>query len=391
MLTRLLKKRELRQAEELWDYCFEKRGEPFFEWYFSAYCRAENILGAFDADNLTGMIHLNPYTLLLNRQPIGAPYFVGIAVAPQYRRRGVLRLLLEASFKMLRKRGQPIAILMPSAAGVYLPYGFAYCYRRLSYRLSLPELGRAFLKTADYEFTFAALADWPLFQAVYDQFTLPFNGCALRGEREWLAVLGEVLYKGVGRAVIAKNAGKVCGYMLYALEGDIFRVIELAWFDEAAKASLLGFASQHFSQCGHFSWLAPAHDLTYLQFAEDKHYPVALPSMMARVIDPVQAVSALALPMLSRDLLRIGLFDGVIEENNGVFALKAQGGEARLSLTEGPPDVTMDIGAFAQLCFGAYAADDLWLGGRIGVKDARCREMLQRVFPVRKNYINEYF
>ncbi|MDR2005849.1 MAG: GNAT family N-acetyltransferase [Acidaminococcales bacterium] len=391
MLTRLLKKRELAQAGDLWDYCFEKREDPFFAWYFSSYCRAENVLGAFTGGSLAGMIHLNPYTLLLNRRPIETPYFVGVAVAPQCRGRGVLRALLEAAFKLLRERGQPLAVLMPSAAGLYLPYGFAYCYQRLSYRLPLPEIGRVFPKTAGFDFAFAALPDWPLFREVYDQFTRPFNGCAVRGEREWRAVLGEILYKGAGRAVIAKSAGKVRGYMLYALQESVFRVVELAWLDGEAQAALFGFAGRHFSQCGHFAWLAPAHDLTCLRFSDSRYYPVALPFMMGRVLDPARAVAALELPMPEGEVLRVKLSDGVIPENNGVFMMKARGCKAELSLAAGRPDVAMDIGVFAQLCFGAYAADDLWLSASIQVESARGLEILREVFPARKNYINEYF
>jgi predicted acetyltransferase len=387
----MLKKRELAQAGDLWDYCFEKRDEPFFAWYFSSYCQHQNVLGAFEAEALAGMIHLNPYALLLNRRPVEAAYLVGVAVAPQYRGRGVLRAMLEAAFKTLRERGRPLAILMPSAAGLYIPYGFAYCYQRLSYRLPLPEIGRLFPKAAGFDFVLAALSDWPLFQAVYDQFTRPVNGSAIRGEKEWRAVLGELLYKGAGRAVIAQSAGKVRGYMLYALQGGVFRVIELAWLDGKGQAALFGFIGRHFSQCARLEWLAPAHDLTFLRFPDSGHYPAISPFMMGRALDPARFVAALELPMPEGDGLRLQLSDGVIAENNGVFLLKAKEGRAALSPAEGRPDAAMDIGVFTQLCFGAYAADDLSLAGQLRAESARGMEILRKVFPVRKNYINEYF
>ena len=31
------------QAEELWDYCFEKKTEPFFQYYFEQYCGKEMV------------------------------------------------------------------------------------------------------------------------------------------------------------------------------------------------------------------------------------------------------------------------------------------------------------------------------------------------------------
>ena len=34
---RLLQESALSQAVDLWDYCFEKKGTPFYEWYFREY------------------------------------------------------------------------------------------------------------------------------------------------------------------------------------------------------------------------------------------------------------------------------------------------------------------------------------------------------------------
>ena len=31
-------------VESLWDYCFEHREDPFFQWYFNHFYRPENVL-----------------------------------------------------------------------------------------------------------------------------------------------------------------------------------------------------------------------------------------------------------------------------------------------------------------------------------------------------------
>ena len=54
------------QVEELWDYCFEKREEPFFQYYFQHYCFEQNVVwGAFEEGKLQSMLHLSAYTLAL--------------------------------------------------------------------------------------------------------------------------------------------------------------------------------------------------------------------------------------------------------------------------------------------------------------------------------------
>ena len=62
----VVSREQLPQVEELWDYCFEKRQEPFFQYYFTQYCCQQNIvMGAFDEDEqLKSMVHVNPYSKL---------------------------------------------------------------------------------------------------------------------------------------------------------------------------------------------------------------------------------------------------------------------------------------------------------------------------------------
>ena len=43
---------ELPKVMALWDYCFEKEEDPFFQWYFREYCLRHNlILGGFSEED----------------------------------------------------------------------------------------------------------------------------------------------------------------------------------------------------------------------------------------------------------------------------------------------------------------------------------------------------
>ena len=76
---RLLNSAFLPQAAELWDYCFEKKGDPFYEWYFSEYCLKQNsVIGGFDGDKLACMLHLNPYAITLRGQTLRLPFMAGM-------------------------------------------------------------------------------------------------------------------------------------------------------------------------------------------------------------------------------------------------------------------------------------------------------------------------
>ena len=137
------------QVEELWDYCFEKREEPFFQYYFQHYCFEQNtVWGAQQEGRLQSMLHLNPYVLALRGREQNIPYVVGVATAEAARGKHLMGELLQACFSALRKQGTDFVYLMPIYAGIYLPYGFSFCYERLKYswakgQLSLPELKQA--------------------------------------------------------------------------------------------------------------------------------------------------------------------------------------------------------------------------------------------------------
>lgn len=138
---RLLNSAFLPQAAELWDYCFEKKGDPFYEWYFSEYCLKQNsVIGGFDGDKLACMLHLNPYAITLRGQTLRLPYIVGVATAPEYRGQHLTRPLLETAFTVLRAQGAAFALLMPINPAIYKPYGFDYCYYRHYYQMPLAEL-----------------------------------------------------------------------------------------------------------------------------------------------------------------------------------------------------------------------------------------------------------
>ena len=49
MIYRVVNAERMPQVEELWDYCFEKRQEPFFQYYFNEYVGKNNmVIGGFE-------------------------------------------------------------------------------------------------------------------------------------------------------------------------------------------------------------------------------------------------------------------------------------------------------------------------------------------------------
>ena len=85
------------------------------------------------------------------------------------------------------------------------------------------------------------------------------------------------------------------------------------------------------------------------------------------------------------------LTDSVIGRNNHLLKVKTAPGKLEAVSTLDNEEVTMDMGAFTQLYFGAFTATELAEAGKIKVHNAEKLSVLDRLFPKTRNYINEYF
>ena len=391
MTYRVVNEARMPQVMDLWDYCFEKKDDPFYQWYFSEYCGKNNmVIGGFDEqDKLQNMLHLNPYMLNLRGTQQLTPYIVGVATAPECRGQHLFRPLLETAFEVLRSQEFPFALLMPIHAGIYLPYEFSFCYYRHKYdmpleKLNVAEEGSA-LKVERIALNKEVLA--PLYQ----ECTKTWNGVPMRTDFQWNKLLKVHAMENVQCAIVYKEEN-VVGYMLYKLQDGTFNVLELMAQDLAARNRLLQFAASHKSEAKHFTWLAEAWDKSYLNFADHNVSGSVKPFMMARCIDARLALAKLPVANnMEENNVVLLLTDSIIGRNNHLINVKTAPGKLEAVSTLDNEDITMDMGAFTQMYFGAFTATELAEAGKIKVHNAEKLSVLDKLFPKCRNYINEYF
>ena len=131
MIYRMVNEERMPQVEDLWDYCFEHKDEPFFQYYFNEYCGKDNmVIGAFeeigDTEKLRSMLHINPYMLNIRGVKQIAPYIVGVATAPEARGQHLFRPLLETALEVLRAQNMTFVTLMPIYAGIYQKLNYIF-------------------------------------------------------------------------------------------------------------------------------------------------------------------------------------------------------------------------------------------------------------------------
>lgn len=404
MIYRVVDAVDMQQVADLWDYCFEKRTEPFFAYYFEEYCGRENtVIGGFDGPRLRTMLHVNPYVLRLRGIKQRVPYLVGIATAPEARGQHLLRPLLQATFEQLRAQGVTFVTLMPISAGIYLPYDFAYCYYRHEYKMPLAALA---VTDADKELSVERLrladalaaaaqpgAKAPdVLAAVYDAVTADWGGVPQRDAAQWRKLLSVMVAEGVQCAAVYRG-GVAAGYLLYTIADGRFTAHELLAADFAAKNRLLQFVAGHKSEAREFYWLAEPWDKTHLGFGRQEHAGALAPFMMARCLDVRRALAQLPVPQSANSgSVVLRLTDSVLAQENQLLRLDIIApGRLQVAATAEQEDVIVDVGSFTQLYFGTYSATELWEAGRIKGGDLSKLALLDALLPKERTYNNEYF
>lgn len=385
----VVSREQLPQVEELWDYCFEKRQEPFFQYYFTQYCCQQNIvMGAFDEEEqLKSMVHVNPYRLRVRGAEQLVPYLVGVATAPEARGAHIVKPLLQTTLASLRAQGVNFVTLMPIFAGIYLPYEFSYCYYRHAYKLPLASLT---LPRADARLTVKRVPlAAELLAPLYASCLRDINGVPVRSDEQWQKLLTVHAQEGVLCAVCQREGANV-GYMLYTISAGVFHVHELLAEDAQAKNRLLQFAATHQSSAQELSWLAEPWDKTYLHFNDQSVTGSVAPFMMARCLNVKLALEQLENVSAA---LKGSVVLQVTDKLLGGVTLEVQlaDGRVQAQAVQAVPDVAMGVGAFTQLYFGTFSADELREAGLIDCRDTEKLQLLDEFLPKARTYVNEYF
>ena len=393
MNFRVVNEARMNQVSDLWDYCFEKKDEPFFQYYFDQYCGKNNmVIGGFEEiDNweyLRCMLHVNPYMLKLRQKNQFIPYIVGVATAPEARGQHLFRPLLETTFDVLRAQNVSFVTLKPINAGIYLPYEFSWCYFDHSYELPADKLTlppAPMLPCQRHELKAELLAP------IYESVTASWNGVPIRTDFQWQKLLTVCGMENT-QCVVVYEDNQASGYMLYQLQNGCFNIFELLAKTAAAKNRLLHYAAQHKSEAPTIKWLAPEWDTTYLNFKDQAFSGSYEPFMMARCLNARQALVETAVPEdMPQDTLVLLLTDSVIKYNNHLLKLKTAPGKMEVVTTADEEEITMNMAAFTQMYFGAYTATELFEAGLIRCKNTTKLALLDTLFPKTKNWINEYF
>lgn len=134
MEIRKLKKEEHLKTRALYEEVFNEDSKGFVDYYFSEKTKDNVIYVVEDEGEIQAMLHLNPYTVMVNGVEKKAHYIVAVATRKEYRGRGFMASLLKRALNDMYVDGENFTFLMPAAEAIYAPYDFRTVYeQKISY------------------------------------------------------------------------------------------------------------------------------------------------------------------------------------------------------------------------------------------------------------------
>lgn len=419
MQVRRAKKSDEKSIEALWDYCFEKRGEPFFDWYFNGICDIKDVLIGEESGKAACNLHCRPYKIRLRNEIFNVDYLVGLATHPAARGKGYAKEIIRSALRLACKKGQAITILMPSDASIYYPLGFgfyAFQWERSARPEDLKKISERAFKTQTIEDT----KEWKTLDFIYRTYTKDFEGCTVRDEKAWKNRIEGQLQEGY--IAIMYDEENPCGYIFYAIVENSIICSEIAFTNEYGRRGIYAYMASHIGQVEKCTWYEPISDTSYLYWndgAEHKYIENrTFPFMMMRINDPVMAIDGLSCNPLLEGSLSFIVTDPFLSENNGIYHLRARNGyihavkedvlyDLKLHIEEisglkmgdqvPEPYFCIKIGDLSQLLAGTTDLKTLSEKGRIKwlteeEQDKRSAILFcENMFPHAKTWISEWY
>ncbi len=306
-----------------------------------------------------------------------------IAVHPGYRRRGILTSTMRRQLDDMHDRGETVAALWASEAGIYGRYGYGQASRQGKFTIRRGEAGfvrdapadpRLRLRIAAPDEVQAELAK------VYDTLLPEQPGMFARNDAWWRRVLSDPEEDRHGasplRCLLAEDDAGPRGYALYNATGrwddDTFLadsrldIRELAATDPAATAVLWADLLDRDLITEVTARLRPDDDpLLHLLADPRRARPAMADGLWVRVVDVPAALSLRRYPCPVDVVIEVR--DDWCRWNQGRWRLTcaSPGGTASCERTSDPADVTMPVTALGAAYLGGTRLGSLAAAGLV--------------------------
>jgi predicted acetyltransferase len=290
----------------------------------------------------------------------------GVAVAPEFRGRGLATRVMQETLREVRAEGVPISTLYPATLPLYRRVGYEQAGYWMEYRLPIARIDVQHSSLPVRPMEPEDLGD---IKRCYSEVSRGIDGYLDRGEYVWGRILNPRQGPATGFVIDCADSVGVCGYVfirqerLATMRHDV-HVTDICAATPTAGARLLNFLSE-FASVGNDAvfYGGPLHPLTPL-LGEQKYTMSFKEYWMLRVVDVRRALTTRAyLPNVRADL-HLDIGDDLFPENAGRYLVHIREGHAAVE-RGGTGSLRLNIRAFASLYSGFASPHSLKLLGHI--------------------------
>jgi len=267
-------------------------------------------LAAFDGDVPLGVTLIYSFQLSVPGQEIlPAAGVTWVSVLPTHRRRGVLSNIMRRQLDDIRDRGEPLAVLWASEAGIYGRYGYGRASWHLAFSFSRGEGALAKTVPTDPALVLRLVepsAALPELAKVFDTVLPSRPGLFARSESWWERAIRDPADERHGasplRCLLAEDDSGPRGYALYSALGQpdseaflpagVLTVRELMSVDPVASAALWTDLLSRDLTTEFHARLRPVDDPLLAQLADPRRArPRLADGLWVRILDIAAALA----------------------------------------------------------------------------------------------------
>jgi predicted acetyltransferase len=330
---------------------------------------------------IIGTVTVFPAQMWLSGVPISVGAVTGVAVLPQFQRKGVAGKMIDFSIVRMVAEGRALSVLFPHSHKYYRQFGYGaigdlHAYRINPHNLTVfPEGHQVRPFTAE---------DLPMIRVMYKGQLTWHNGWFTRSNEGWDKIIARW-----PNLMVFDNDGTIEGY--YAFEAQTNktgeRVLQLKEFfaaEDQAYRGLIGYLAAQ-NEADVIEYLAPPdtplrHSLRQPKADDAQHRGYIFYDLCHITPGPVGRIINLPIALTKRFYARhmsgervIRISDPLIPTNEEPLLFRLVDGRAETRSADGrKPQIETDIGTMTQILCGYLTAQDARRLGRLQANEDTC-------------------
>ncbi|TNF79572.1 MAG: GNAT family N-acetyltransferase [Gammaproteobacteria bacterium] len=362
--------------------------------------RPEQTLCAFDGERMVATSGAFDFQMRMNGRAMAMDGVTLVTCDPGYRRRGLVRQLMEGLLQRAKERDVPLAALWASMGAIYQRFGYGLATTQVKYEVPLRFIQFQFGEEPTGSVRRLGRDEaLPHLESVYQAYSMPGNGMLHRSKLFWDLMLKRSGGQHTWIAVYFDARGEPRGYCLYKTIFDealfpespqIMDVFDFVWLDMDAYRGLWRYLGSHdLVDRIRFDYVAEDDPAPSLFLEPRRLRRKTGDGVWMRVVDVADALTGRGYDQPGEAVIEI-TDDALCPWNNGCYRLSVNaGGEeaaADVERLNGPasPDLAIRPEGFASLVSGHSRASDLARMGRAAIPDEKQAASLDAFFATRR-------